>query len=279
MDRRWRELLGAAAIGAMCAAMIAHTRGFGDGETFSPLGISGGPLSRLASRILTDNAEDAFHGGSRRDVKFRPRTALGKVVGKISEGRGGGGGAGGRVKSDKEAQATYSNAVKNWLRFAFMADPSNFNAFFIYYNYLVEDFKTIEVPVAGGEEHGEHEGHGENCRHPHDHPEGQHSGDIGGLGFGEAAAAANLYLSSARLYNELECNNAAVGLWMLFEAGGVQGGTGRLEALEKTRRGMGVLSRAGRERGRGNANLEDTKASRQYVEGLTAQIDRFLREK
>jgi hypothetical protein len=240
-----------------------------DGEKWrGPAGVVDSHLTRTLSRMLSDQADDAYHGGAKHDIKFRPFTPFGRFVqgfvgAREEEARKG------RQKADSRAQRAYSQAVKKWLAFAFSIDPSNFNAFFIYYNYLAEDYADVEISDGGEPEGGEVEDESQaTARYA------QRVGrQAGNDGLKEAKVATKAYLRNAKLNNSLECYNAAVGVWMLFDAKTALGEiTDRRDGLVETRRKMQSLFSLGESRGAGRAHPKDVDGARQYARAILVRL-------
>jgi hypothetical protein len=234
-----------------------------DSKWRGPAGVMDSHFSRMFSRMLSDQGDDAYHGGAKHDVKFRPVTPLGRFVQALTAARSEEGSEG-RQKYDTRAQLAYSRAVEKWLRFAFLIDPSNFNAFFIYYNYLVEDYASVEV--SGADNVGVDEIQSVIDR-----------SSSGRLGLREdlklAREATKKYLQSSSLRNPLECYNAAVGVWMLFEVRTSLGEiSNREEGLAEVRRKMHALMTLGDSLELGRGHPDDTSQSRQYAQAILTRV-------
>lgn len=239
---------------------------------WNPLGLKDGWGARWISRLLTDQADDAYHGGAKHDIKFSPKTKIGRLIEKTVDTRGESGRTG-RQRADEEAQLAYSLAVKNWLRFARDIDPSNFNSFFVYYNWLVEGFTGVEVGEDGGEKEGEDFG-GELFEKKEDAVLGIGKRD---RDLREALAAVDMFLQNVKLQNSLDCTNAAVALWMKYEAELSLSPKGKDRAsLRETLAKMRTLEALGKRLGVGKANTYDVEQSDQYARALMKNISEFI---
>jgi hypothetical protein len=222
--------------------------------------------------MLSDQGDDAYHGGAKHDVKFRPVTPLGLFVQGLTGARGEEGREG-RQKYDDKAQMAYAKAVEKWLKFSFLIDPSNFNAFFIYYNYLVEDYASVEVSG----ENGGHEGEDDLVDLV---KRAQRDALVEREDIKMAREVTKTYLKNTTLKNSLECYNAAVGVWMLFEVRTSLGEIeNRMDGLADVRRRMNTLISLGDERGLGRGHPEDTKQSRQYAQAILTRIGEIFETK
>lgn len=237
---------------------------------WNPLAVKDGWGARWISRTLTDQADDAYHGGAKHDVKFSPKTKMGMVVNELVENRGEAG-RGGRQKSDEAAQESYSRAVRNWLKFARDVDPSNFNAFFIYYSWLIEGFSTVEVGVDSENEEVDFD----------QKLNVQNSGAIvpnrQDQDLREAEVAAGMFLKKAKLQNSLDCSNATVALWMKYELE-LKNFPERKnrEGLAEVLRKMKSLRSLGEYLGVGKANSYDREQGQQYANALIHNIEELL---
>lgn len=235
---------------------------------WNPLGLKDGWGARWISRMLTDQADDAYHGGAKHDIKFSPKTKMGRWIEKTVDTRGESGREG-RQRADEEAQLAYSLAVKNWLRFARDIDPSNFNSFFVYYNWLVEGFTGVEVGDGDGEDLS-------------DELFEEKENPVLGIGkrdrdLREALEAADVFLQNVKLQNSLDCTNAAVALWMKYEAElSLFPKDKDRDSLKETLAKMRTLEALGKRLGVGKANAYDVEQSDQYARALMKNISEFI---
>jgi len=117
---------------------------------YSFAGFAGSPLARLVSRLVTDRADDAFHGGATHDVRFRPATIPGEILLKIAISRGIQG-AKERHQSTDQVKRSYSRDVGRWVKIARKLDPGNFDALLTDCNYIFEGGFDVELGDANGE--------------------------------------------------------------------------------------------------------------------------------
>lgn len=239
-------------------------------KDWNPLGLKGSWGARWLSRTLTDKADDAYHGGAKHDVKFSPKTGIGSIVNNLASSRGEEGRKG-RQRSDDGAQEAYSLAVKKWLRFARDIDPSNFNAFFVYHNWLVEGFSTVEV----GED-----GHEENQP---DDLKSNGGAPMGGFqriaSLQEALEASDIFFMNLKLENKLDCSNACIGLWMRYETEiQLHPQKRSIDSLSEMLAKMKSLRALGEKLGEGVASPYDTNQSTQYANALIKNIGEFIRQ-
>jgi hypothetical protein len=287
-----KEQLFFAFFAFLCGGALLFSGAKEENEMWNPLGIKGGWIARAVSRTLTEHADDAYHGGARHDIRFSPKTRLGQLMGGIVDQRGEGGREG-RQRADDAAQRTYSEQVKAWLRFSRDIDPSNFNAFFVYYTWLSEGMNKVEVGEEedDGDEFGgiveevtKSTGTSLENRSEAGHDDGgylakNNNGEaiVSAENLDEVLEASKIYLKNTTLANSLECHNATIGIWMEYEA--------RIKAnpSQKTRSEiintlikMRAISALGDYLGEGRAHLEDVAQSRQYARALIKNIDSFI---
>lgn len=232
---------------------------------WNPLGLKGSWAARWLSRTLTDQADDAYHGGAKHDVKFSPVTPLGKLVERVVGGRGEDGRTG-RQRSDEQAQLAYAQSVRNWLQFARDIDPSNFNSFFVYHNWLVEGFAEVEV--------------GGNDGHSDEDPLPTSTKTVSGedlQNLREAMDAVSVFLQNIRLHNSLDCTNAAIAVWMEYETETKLFPERKSkDRLKDVLRKMQTMVSLGDYLGRGRSNSYDFDQSRQYANAIIRSISDFL---
>lgn len=126
------------------AIFYTGTDGASGLQSRSFLGISGSPMARLVSRMVTDRGDDALHGGATHDVRFSPQTAPGRIVAKVAGGRGELG-AKNRRRGKGGVKEAYSKDVGRWVTVARDLDPGNFDALLAYCHYLHEGGFPVEV--------------------------------------------------------------------------------------------------------------------------------------
>lgn len=233
--------------------------GGGGERPYSFMGVSGSPIARILSRVVTDHADSSLHGGATHDVRFVPETWGGGVIKSMTDcGRGG---ERRNAATGGPANRAYSKDVGKWARIARNLDPGNFDALLVHCHYVNEGAFQIERP-------GEHGGDG--------HPHGEGGTPVkttAGEARERASSEAILeFFRTARLTDKTSWYNAAVAAQMLHEAEPHRFGVTRKRRLAKLGAVVGMLISNGDACPVLWGSQEDADAARKFAGAILSSI-------